>query len=249
MPPGLFVGGYVPLLAGGVAAVVVLLVLLTLDYTYAFSDGYLVIRRRAFGRVPAGVIKIRTSHIKGAMRSGLVRGVPPGVLPYGRLLALEGIVLLLAPSRHLIFDRAYVTPRDVGGFLSELQSEAAIAPVPPPRKERVVLALAPRWLADALAVLDALGILLLVVDLSRPMDAIQAWPPYGVHVVALGLAVAPVLLMTLLMWLDALRSLHAERAVRYAYWLAGISFAFPAALLYYALEWRPRHGRASAARG
>ncbi len=207
-------------------------------FSHDISDGILRIRRHIFRWIPFGTRKIRIDDIESVELSGLGK-VPCRAMEWGRLFALEGVLLTLRKRYSLFYRAIYITPRDPRGFIREL--EPLLAPTTPGVgvKRRRVRLPPPLWVTDLIVAMSAVcwGAAVALIMTYEQMQI--AFHP--LHGIVLGIAGALLAVPTWMwMWMDCLRELADRKRVRLALWLASMTFVCPLAPLYYLLEWRPR---------
>jgi len=232
IPPG-------DLAIGAAFVVIALAVWIFPRYSYEISGSMLKVRRRIFGWIPLGWYRVRLSEIVRVEPSRL-GGMGFGVLAWGSLLKLRGLLLELRTPRHLFWDAIYISPPDPEAFAAllgrKLPSDAVVLSKPAWAERRAW----PLWATDAAVVAAALcfcawvPIVAYADPLSEKIGLVKA--------VTLAVALSAVILpVHFWFWSEALRSAAEHSSFgRWVWFLIVGAFPGAAAVVYYVFQWRPR---------
>jgi hypothetical protein len=225
-------------------------------YSCEVAEEVLLVRRRLFGLIPLGTIRIPLADIESVEALPPFPTLPPGFLLYANATALEAVQLTLRRRRYWLFHRAVLTPDDIPGFVNEIVSRSCAAEIRRETTMRTFLERVPLWIVDAYAALCGGAVLFLVVA----VPAVGGWSlgqgpsrvplPTAWAIAAIVLSAALGLSMALLMLLDCARAAVAEKDPVRWLWAVGIVLFLPLAWVYYVTMWRPaRLGRNPEVRG
>jgi len=215
-------------------------------FTYELTADHLRIRRYVLCRIPLGKWSVRLRQVRDARQTWI--WIPPAARILGRVYSAGGVVLVLDTRGLLGRRKVFVTPDSPAQFVEEVRRAAGLpsgeSESRAGKPDRALAAgVGPRWLTDAL--LACSGVLVLYV-LSKGsylhttyiLVHLFGQLPSG-HALAIG---AMIVISAVPVWMvaDSGMALFRTHKTRYIVWMIAVFLLFPAAWLYYVLEWRPR---------
>jgi len=215
-------------------------------FTYELTAEHLRIRRYVLGRIPLGKWSVRLTQVRDARQTFL--SIPPTARLLGRPYSAWGVVLVLDTRGLLGRRKVFVTPDSPAQFVEEVRRAAGLprgeGESRPGKPDRALGAgITPRWLTDAPVACS--GVLAFYVlqkgsYLHATYILVHSFGhlPFG-HALAIG---AMIVISAVCVWMivDSMIALFRTHNMRFLVWLIAIFVLFPAAWLYYVLEWRPR---------
>jgi len=208
-------------------------------FDYRFTDGVLIIRRRAFRVLPSGTWRIQLANVLRAERTGFWRFPLRGeTYCAGRWWARDGVLLFLRVAIEG-FERIYVTPASAESFMAELTrrlGDGVLQPAAVPTAAQRSVAVRR---GDALALASGVALVawLGILEGGISFSLFPVTPALLVVAVLCGLVFLP---MVIWMWYDCVIALGERKQRPTAFWLVAMFLFFPSAWVYYLAEWRPR---------
>ena len=237
-----------PVLVAGVAALLAAhaIVYVFPRFTYELTAEHLRIRRHVLCRIPLGKWSVRLAQVRDARRTFLY--IPPTARILGRAYSTQGVVLVLDTRGLLGRRKVFVTPDSPAQFVEEVRRAAGLPSGEDEssagKPDRALAgSVVPRWLSDAVVACSGVLVFYVLNKGSYLHTTYILVHLFGQLPLAYALAIgATIVISAVRLWMiaDSVVALCRTHDTRFLVWLIATFLLFPAAWIYYVLEWRPR---------